>query len=305
MDWLNYHHLLYFHTVVSEGSIVKAAERLSLTPPTISGQIKALEDAIGERLFERQRRRLVLTEMGRTVHRYADEIFGIGRELLEAIRARPAGRPARLVVGVADVMPKLIVRRVLEPVLHMPGGMRLVCREDTSEKLLAALALHELDVVLTDAPMPPDVRVRAYNHLLGESRVTLFALPALARSLARRFPASLDEVPLLLPTPQSTLRRSIDQFFAAHRIRPRVVAEFDDSALLKVFGEDGVGVFPAPSVLERDICDRYGVKVVGRLPDVSERFYAISVERRLTHPAVVAMTQQARTALFHDEQPRG
>jgi len=305
MDWLNYHHLLYFHTVVREGSIVKAAERLSLTPPTISGQIRALEESIGSRLFERQRRRLVLTEMGRTVHRYADEIFGIGRELIEVIRARPGGRPARLVVGVADVMPKLIVRRVLDPVLHMPGGMRLVCREDTSEALLGALAVHELDVVLTDAPMPPDVRVKAYNHLLGESRVSLFAIPALARSLAKRFPASLDGVPHLLPTPQTTLRRSMDQFFSAHGIRPSVVAEFDDSALLKVFGEDGVGVFPAPTVLERDICDRYGVKVVGRLGDIRERFYAISVERRLTHPAVVAMTEQARAELFQEGDRRG
>ena len=298
MDWLNYHHLLYFHTVAREGSIVKASALLSLTPPTISGQIKVLEGAVGAHLFERQRRRLVLTDMGRTVYKYADEIFGIGRELMDVIRHRPAGRPVRLVVGVADVMPKLIVRRVLEPVLHMPGGMRLVCREDTPQHLLAALALHELDVVLTDAPMPPDVRVKAYNHLLGESHVSLFALPALARSLARHFPKSLDGVPVLLPSAHTALRRSLDQFFAAHAISPRIVAEFDDSALLKVFGEDGVGVFPAPSVLERDICDRYGVRVVGRLTDVKERFYAISVERRLTHPAVVAMTVQARTSLF-------
>jgi LysR family transcriptional activator of nhaA len=302
MQWLNYHHLLYFWTVAREGSVVRAAETLSLTQPTISGQIRALEDALGEKLFERAGRRLVLTEVGRLVFRYADEIFTLGRELLDTLNDRPTGRPYRLVVGIADVMPKLIVRRLLEPALALPEGVQVICREDKSDRLLAALSLHELDVVLADTPMGPGVSVRAFNHLLGESPVSILGSRALAQKLRRNFPRSLDQAPILLPTENNVMRRSLDQYFAANDVRPRIVGEIEDSALLKSFGEAGIGVFPAPAVIEQDVCRQFGVQVIGRLEGVRERFYAISVEKKLKHPAVVAISENARRQLF---EPQG
>lgn len=305
MQWLNYHHLLYFWTVAREGSVVRAAETLSLTQPTISGQIRALEDALGEKLFERAGRRLVLTEVGRLVFRYAEEIFTLGRELLDTLNDRPTGRPYRLVVGIADVMPKLIVRRLIEPALRLPEGVQVICREDKSDRLLAALSLHELDVVLADTPMGPGVSVRAFNHLLGESGVTVFGIKALAQRFRRQFPKSLDQAPMLLPTENTVVRRSLDQFFAAHDIRPRIVGEIEDGALLKSFGEAGIGLFPAASVIERDVCRQFGVQVVGRLEQVRERFYAISVEKKLKHPAVVAISENARQQLFGGGEDAG
>lgn len=298
MQWLNYHHLLYFWTVAREGSVVRAAQALGLTQPTISGQIRALEDALGERLFQRAGRRLVLTEVGRLVYRYADEIFSLGRELLDTLNDRPTGRPYRLVVGVADVMPKLIVRRLLEPALKLPEGVQVICREDKTERLLASLSMHELDVVLADGPMGPGVSVRAFNHLLGESGVTVFGTRALSQQYRRGFPASLDGAPILLPAPHTAMRRALDHFFAVHELRPNIVAEFDDGALLKSFGESGLGLFPAPSVIEGDVCRQYDVVAVGHLPGLRERFYAISVEKRLRHPAVVAISEGARHDLF-------
>ena len=298
MEWLNYHHLLYFWTVAREGSVVKAAEQLRLTQPTISGQLRTLEESLGEKLFARAGRRLVLTDVGRVVYRYADEIFSIGRELLDTLHDRPTGRPYRLVVGVADVMPKVLVRRLLAPALALPEGVQLVCREDKTDRLLAALSVHELDVVLADAPMGPQVSVKAFNHLLGESAVSLLAARPLAAKLKRGFPASLHQAPMLVPAEHAMLRRSIDQWLDARGVRPRVVAEFDDSALMKVFGQSGTGVFPAPSVVEQDVCRRYSLSVVGRLEEVRERFYAISVEKRLKHPAVVAISEAARHDLF-------
>ena len=298
MNWLNYHHLLYFHTVAREGSVVRAAQLLHLTQPTVSGQIKTLEDALGERLFDRVGRRLVLTDVGRLVYRYAEEIFSLGRELMDVLNDRPSGRPFRLVVGVADVMPKLIVQLLLEPALALPEGVHLVCREDKTDRLLAALALHELDVVLSDSPMAPGLGVKAFSHLLGESGVTFLARKPLAGKLARQFPASLDQAPMLLPTENTALRRSLDAWFDAQGITPRVGAEFEDSALLKVFGERGLGVFPVPSVVEAEVCRQHGVAVVGRATGLVERFYAISLEKKLKHPAVVAISDGARRDLF-------
>jgi len=298
MEWLNYHHLLYFWTVAREGSVVRAAERLHLTQPTVSGQIKVLEDALGERLFERSGRRLVLTEAGRLALTYADEIFALGRELVDALHDRPTGRPLRLTVGVADVMPKMIVQRLLTPAISLPEGVQITCREDKPGRLLAALAVHEIDVVLADAPVSPEVRVKAFSHLLGECGVTFFAAPSLAKQLRRGFPANLGQAPLLLPTAESALRRSLDQWLSGLELRPRVAGEFDDSALMTVFGQEGAGVFPAPSVIEGDVRRLYGVAVVGRIDAVRERFYAISVEKRLKHPAVVALSDRARQGLF-------
>lgn len=298
MDWLNYHHLLYFWVVAREGSIVKASEQLRLAQPTISGQLRALEESFGQKLFVRQGRGLVLTEFGRMVYRHADEIFTLGRELTEAIKGRPAGRPVRFMVGVADVVPKLVAYRLLEPALRLSEPVRVVCREGTPERLLAALAVHELDLVLTDGPIGPGVKVRAFSHLLGECGVTFFGTPELATRYKRRFPKSLDGAPMLLPLPSTALRRGLDQWFDANGVRPSIVGEFADSALLNSFGQAGVGIFPAHSVIEAEVKRQYGVRVVGLAEDIRERFYAISVERRLKHPAVVAISESARQAMF-------
>lgn len=298
MEWLNYHHLLYFWTVAREGSLVAAGKALKLSHPTLSAQIRALEGRLDEKLFTRAGRGLVLTEMGRVVYRYADEIFSLGREMLDTVNGRSGGRPLRLDVGVADVVPKLVVRRLLQPALGGPEPVRLVCHEGRYEKLLADLTLHTLDLVIADAPLPPGSGVRAFHHLLGETSVSFFATKALVARHRRGFPGSLDGAPLLLPLEGSPLRRSLNQWFDRHGVAPRVVAEFEDSALLKVFGTDGVGIFPAPTVLETDVVRQYGVQVVGRAPEVRERFYAISVERKLKNPAVVAISEAARHDLF-------
>jgi LysR family transcriptional activator of nhaA len=297
MEWLNYHHLLYFWLAAKEGGVTRAADELRLAQSTVSAQIRQLEHVLGERLFRREGRRLVLTDVGRTVYRYADEIFGLGRELLDAVKDRPTGRPLRFNVGVADQVPKVIAHRLLAPALALDVPVRVVCTEGKTAQLLGELATHQLDVVLTDTPLGPETSVRAFNHLLGESTVTIFGTAALAARARQRFPRSLSDAPLLLPTVGTALRRTLDQWFAAHDLRPNVVAEFEDGALLMVFGQEGVGLFPGPTALDKDIRRQYRVAVAGRLDDVRERFYAISVERRLKHPAVVAISDAARTAL--------
>jgi len=298
MERLNYHHLLYFWMVAREGTVARAAAKLRLAQPTLSGQIHALEGALNEKLFERAGRGLRLTEMGRMVFRYADEIFALGRELAESVRGQPTGRPLRLTVGVSDGMPKLVAYRLIEPALGLPQPVRLVVHEQSTERLLAALALHELDVVLTDRLAPPSVSVQAFNHLLGACGATLFAAPKLAAKYRRRFPKSLDGAPFLLPGETSTLRRALEQWFERQRIRPRIVGEFDDSTLIKVFGQAGAGVFAAPSIIESSVRKQYGVAVVGHLDKVRERFYAVSAERRLKHPGIIAITEGARRELF-------
>jgi len=298
VEWLNYHHLLYFWMVARHGGVARAGVQLRLRPPTLSAQIRQLEVSLGEKLFAREGRRLVLTDVGRVVYDYAEEIFGLGREMLDTVKRRGGPGEVRLVVGVTDAVPKLVAHRLIEPAFAIPEPLRVVCREGRHERLLAALALHELDVVLSDAPTAAGLGVRAFNHLLGECGVAFFATPKLARGLSGRFPARLDGAPFLLPTDDSALRRSLETWFEVQGIRPRVVGEFDDSALLKVFGQAGAGVFAAPAVLRRDIERRYDVRAVGETLDVRERFYAISAERKLRHPAVVALTAAARISLF-------
>ena len=298
MEWLNYHHLLYFWVVACHGSVTRAAAELRLAQPTVSTQLRTLEEVLGEKLFARTGRRLVLTDVGRLVFRYADEIFGLGRELLETVKGRPTGQPMRLTVGIADAVPKLIAYRLLRPALTGAEPVRIVCREDKPDRLLAQLAAHGLDLVLSDAPIGPTTKVRAFNHLLGECGVTFFATPALARTCRRGFPRSLGGAPMLLPTDNTALRRSLDDWFESEDIRPRVASEFEDSALLMAFGQAGMGLFPAPSAIERQVRSQYGVVVVGRLDAVCERFYAISGERRLKHPAVVAISEAARQRVF-------
>jgi len=305
MNWperaeaLNYHHLRYFWAAAREGGITRAARKLHVSQPSLSAQIRRLEQALGEKLFARSGRTVVLTEMGQIAFRYADEIFGLGREMVEAFAGRPTGRPARVRVGITNVIPKPIAYRLLEPALRLPDPVRLACLEADPDTLVAELALHRLEVVLSDAPMPPSVRIQAYNHLLGECVVSIFATRKLAEAHRRGFPRSLEGAPLLLPTENTSQRRSLQQWFDSKGIRPRVVAEFEDSALLSAFGEAGCGLFPAPSAVEPDVCRRYGVAVVGRLP-VRERFYALTVQRRIRHPAVVAISERAKQTLGRD-----
>lgn len=298
MDWLNYHHLLYFWTVAREGGLVPAGKVLRLSHPTLSAQIHALEERLGEKLFTRAGRKLALTEMGRVVYRYADEIFTLGREMVDAVKDRSTGQPLRLEVGIAEVVPKLVVRRLLQPALALPEPVRLVCREGSNDRLLAELAVHTLDIVISDAPVPSGSSVRAYSHLLGETGVSFFATKRLAEAHRRGFPGSLHGAPMLLPLEQVSLRRSLNPWFERHGIRPRVVGEFEDSALLQEFGGDGAGIFAAPTVVEPEVIGQFAVQLVGRVEEVRERFYAISVERRLKHPAVVAISDAARQALF-------
>lgn len=297
MAWLNYHHLLYFWTVGRTGTIAAASKELHLSQPTISTQIKTLEDSLGQKLFVRQGRRLALTDVGRTAFRYADDIFRLGRELQESMTRGPFGKQVRFTVGVADVLPKLIVQRLIEPAFEAVPDLQLDVHEGQASQLIARLALHELDVVLSDQPAPPDVRVRAFNHKLGESGTSFFGTKAFA-SLAKKFPQSLDDAPMLVTAPGTSSRADLDAWFQRRNLRPRIIAEFEDGALMKTFGARGTGLFTAPTAIEAEVRQQLDVLVLGRAPELTQAFYAISVERKLRHPAVVAVAESARRDLF-------
>jgi LysR family transcriptional regulator, transcriptional activator of nhaA len=298
VTWLNYHHLLYFWTVAREGSIARARLVLHLTQPTISGQLRSLEKALGAKLFDHVGRNLVLTEIGRVVYRYADEIFSLGRELQDTLSGRPRGRPLRLVVGVADTVPKQIAYRLIAPALSLSEPVQVLCEHGKPEQLLPMLAVNAVDVVLTDVPVGPTFKVRAFNHLLGECGVSFVGAPKLAAAYRRGFPRSLDGAPVLLPAENTLLRRSLDHWFEVEGIRPRVRGEFADYALLKVFGQNGIGVFVVRTAVERETQRQYRTQLIGRVESIRERFYAVSLERKLKHPAVVAITEVARKKLF-------
>lgn len=298
VDWLNYHHLMYFWVVAKEGGVTPAAELLHLSQPTLSTQIKKLEKSMGMKLFERKGRAMYLTDSGQMVFRYADEIFSLGNELADSLRGRPTEDSLRLLVGVPDVLPKLVTYRILKPVLEMDERVKLVCYEGKLKDLLSDLAKHHLDVVLADSQLTPELNVRAFNHLLGQCDATVFGTAAMAKKYAKGFPKSLDGAPMLLPTQNTVLRRSLEQWFDAQDIRPDVAHEFEDSAVLKVFGQAGEGMIVVPTAIADDVATQYSLKPIGRIPEVIERFYAISVERRLKHPAVVAISQSARENLF-------
>ena len=297
MRHLNYSHLLYFWPVAREGSIARASETLHLTPQTISGQLKLLEESVGEPLFHRVGRGLALSETGRIVNQYADEIFALGAELTQRVKRKELGVPLALNVGIVNSIPKLIAYRILEPALSMADPVRIVCRESDLDALLGDLAVHRLDLVLSDRAIPAGLNVRAYNHRLGASGVSLFAHRRIARRYERKFPASLEGAPLLLPVESNALRRDLDDWFDRQGITPRVVAEFDDSALLKAFGEAASGIFPAPDAIAAEVQDMYHSRRVGPIDGVSETFYAISPERKLKHPAVLRITESARDSL--------
>ena len=299
MEWLNYHHLLYFWAVARYGSVVRASAELRLAQPTISGQVRRLEQVLGEKLFDRVGRKLVLTDVGRTVFRYADEIFSLGQDLVSTVRGRPTARPLRLTVGVADSLPKVLVQRLMEPAFHIGHPIQLICREDrVVEDFLGMLAVQDLDLLLADRPLGPGIQVQASNHLLGECGTTFLAKSKLARAHRQGFPRSLHGAPFLLPAGHVTARRALDQWFNAARVRPTVVAEFDDSALMYSFGEEGRGIFPSPAVFEAEFRRVHKVEVVGHVKSLRQQFYAISVDRRTQHPAVTAIIKGARQEIF-------
>ncbi|MFY9976170.1 MAG: transcriptional activator NhaR [Chromatiaceae bacterium] len=298
MPSLNMKHLRYFWAVASHGSIARASSVLHLTPQTISGQLRELEDQIGSKLFAKSGRNLALTDTGRLVFTYADEIFRLTGELQDLIAGRPVGSARRLHVGIAMVVPKLLAYRVLAPALSLPEPVRLICHEAPLVDLLADLSVHKLDLVLADSPVNPALNIRAYNHVLGESGITFYATRARAPTLQEGFPETLDGTPMLMPTSSSALRRALELWFERKGIKPEVVAEFEDRALMKAFGEAGVGVFTTPSPVERDVTAKYGVVPIGRTDEVRERYYAISAERHIRHPAVAAITEAARADLF-------
>jgi LysR family transcriptional regulator, transcriptional activator of nhaA len=298
MEWLNYHHLRYFWVVAKEGSLKKAADKLHVSQPSISEQLKELEGALGEALFRRSGRSKALTDAGQIALRYAEEIFGLGAELVRAIKQRPGARSLRFYVGVADAIPKLVVNDILKPALAMPQAVHIICREGKMEDLLAQLAAHRLDIVLADEPASSSLKFRAFTHLLGESGVTFCAAPKLATRLRRRFPTSLHEAPALLPTENTALRRSLEQWFQQRQIRPRVVAEFDDAALMKVMAVDEKGFAPIPTIVAAEAVARYGLRKIGATLECKEQFYGITAERKIVHPAALAVTESAQSRLF-------
>ncbi|MDY7539514.1 transcriptional activator NhaR [Undibacterium sp. RTI2.1] len=291
MTSLNYKHLHYFWVVAKAGSIARASEQLNLTPQTISGQISLFEDIQGEQLFKKQGRNLQLTEAGRLVLGYAEEIFSLGQELEEVLQHRPTARTLQLRVGVSDAVAKAVAYRLLEPALALPQTLRINCREGKLDVLLAELALHKLDIVITDSPMPPTVNVRGFNHQLGECGISFFATAALAQQYGEAFPACLQGAPILLPGEDSALRSKLMFWLNEKQLHPRIAGEFDDSALMSAFGQAGAGFFAAPSAIADMVIRQYDVQQVGHTDEIREQFYAISVQRKLTHPAVLAITQ--------------
>lgn len=290
---INYKQLHYFWRIAREGGLTRASERLHVTPQTLSGQLAQLESQLGVPLFNRIGRRMQLTEMGELALSYAEEIFRVGGELEEVLRTRPSGRPLLLRVGLADVLPKSVAYRLLAPAMQLPEPVRLVCREDKLPRLLAELAIHRLDLVLSDSPMPVETDIRGDSHELGACGISLFASPGCLAGGAAGFPACLEGVPLLIPGEGTALRGRLLRWLAERDIHPRIVGEFDDSALMRAFGQAGSGVFPAPTLIAQEVCQQDGVQVIGEIPELIERFYAISVERRLRHPAVQAILQAA------------
>ena len=296
---MNFKHLHYFWAVAKAGGIVRASEQLHITPQTLSGQIKLLEDSLGCSLLQKRGRGLELTPEGRTALSYADQIFALGAELEAALGSRGEGaRALDFRVGIADAVPKSIAYRLLEPALGIAEPVRLICHEGNFRDLLGQLSVQRIDLVIADEPMGRQVGVKAFNHTLGTTAMSFFATPALRRQLRGEFPQCLDRAPMLIQGASSAARQRLDLWLAEHRLRPRPIGEFDDAALLKAFGGEGRGVFMTPEVLEEETCAQYGVEVIGRAAELIEEFFAISVERRITHPCVAAITKAAR-GRFH------
>ena len=298
MEWLNYHHLYYFWMVAKTGTVSAAAEQLHLARPTITAQVRELEKNVGQKLFRQQGRGLVLTEFGQQVFQYAEDIFSVGQELREFVNTGQSGRRQKFRLGIPDVVPKLIAFELIKPALIGPEPARLECYEGKLGDLLPDLAMHRLDLVISDSPAPTTLDVNVYSHKLGECGLSILAKQSLAKKYRKGFPQSLSQASILLPTRHTAVRRSLDQWMEQHEVYPDIVAEFDDSALLKVFGQAGQGVFPVPTAIEELVKKQYGVMLVGRISDVRDTFYAISVEKRIQHEATIRIVKQARSKLF-------
>ena len=298
MRHLNYNHLLYFWTVAREGSIAKATHSLNLTPQTISGQLKLLEKSVGEPLFHKVGRGLAMTETGHTVFQYAEEIFNLGAELASRVKSGRVIVPALLAVGVVNSIPKLVAARILQPVFDSDMPIRLVCIEGGLESLLGRLAVHRLDLILCDRPIPSGLSVKAFSHALGSSDVSLFCPLALSRRYKKNFPQCLNKAPMLLPTMDNPIRRPLDDWFEQHSVSPNLIAEFEDSALMKAFGEAGNGIFPSPTAISDEVEQMYRVRRIGNPIPVQEAYFAISPERKLKHPAVLRIIDAARAQLL-------
>ena len=297
MEWLNYHHLHYFWMVAKEGSLRKAAEKLHVSQPSISAQLRALETVLGEPLFRRSGRTKVLTDAGQIAFSYAEEIFSLGRELLNTLAQHPTAKALRFSVGVTDSVPKLVAHEILRPVFAMPHSVHVICREGKVEDLLAQLAAHRLDIVLSDEPASSSVKVKVFNHPLGESGVTFCARPPLAARLRKGFPRSLHDAPAFVPTENTALRRSLENWFRANRIRPRVLGEFEDVALMKAMAAEEDVFMAVPSVVAREVVTRYKLAVIGATDNCKAQFFAIAAERRIAHPAVQLITSKAQNLL--------
>jgi LysR family transcriptional activator of nhaA len=297
---VNFKHLHYFWVAARAGGVVKAGGQLHTTPQTLSSQIKLLEGRLGRRLFRRSGRNLELTDDGRVALRYADEIFGLGGELEAAMRDKQHGGAQVLEfrVGLEDAVPKSVAYRLLEPALSLAAQVRMICTEGRFDDLMAQLALHRMDLVIADEPLTPRFSVKAFNHALGQSPMSFLCAPGLAASLQGGFPDCLNGAPMLVPGLTSSVRPQFETWLTRHQLHPRIVGEFDDGALMKAFGREGRGVFVSPSVVDAETCSQYGVQVIGRSDEMIDHFYAISVERRVTHPCVVAITHVARGKLF-------
>ena len=297
MEYLNYHHLRYFWTVAKEGGLTRAAAKLHVSQPTISAQIQALEGVLGEKLFRRVGRNLALTAAGQHVLGFAEEIFSLGQDLMNSVKQRPTARPVRLYLGVADVLPKLIASRIIAPVFRLPQPVQVSCWETRLSDMLVELGAYRMDVVLADEPASSGVAANVFNHYLGESDVTFCAVPALASKLRRGFPKSLNGAPALLPMSNSGLRRSLEKWFQARGVRPRLVGEFEDPAFVNILALQGLGFMSVPSVVAKEVVQRYGFGLIGRTKECQQQYYAITAERKLTHPAVLAITSAARRGL--------
>lgn len=301
MGSINYQHLRYFWAVFRHNSLTRASAELCLTPQTVSVQIRDLEESLGLKLYEKRGRNLALTDTGQIVFRYADRIFNLGKELQDVLRGLPVDRPLEVVIGVSEVMPKIIAHHLIEPVIQTHKPTRIMCREGKLSDLLSDLAVHNLDVVLSDAPIPSTVKVKAFNHLLGECGITFMAQKDLAETLRRDFPNSLNGKPYLAPVRGTVLRQTLDEWFEKHDILPNIVGEFDDSALLKVFGQTGMGFFPIPSVIEKEVSRQYIVEKIAVGEGIYESFYAISVERQIKNPAISAICENSRSKIFNSD----
>jgi LysR family transcriptional activator of nhaA len=298
LEDLNFHHLFYFWTVAAEGSVTAASRRLGLAQPSVSAQVRKLEESLGADLFEKQGRGRLLTDLGREVLRHAEQVFGSAQNLVDFLNGRTLDDATAIAVGVPDVMSRLVAHKLMAPLYQRQPAIAIECYGSNFEDLLSDLAVSRFDVVLSHAPMASHVRIKAFNHKLGDSPLTVFATPEIAASCRASFPASLDGVPFLLPTVGTELRRALDQWFDQQGIAPRVTGEFSDSALMKEFGSGGAGAFVAPSIVEAKVCKQYSVQAVGRLADLTEQFFAITTSKRIVHPGVAMMIDAARSAAF-------